>query len=253
MNDLGSRSVVSVVTVTRNNAAGLRLTLNSLALLKEPPFEVCVIDGGSEDETAQVAASFPDRIPLVFVSEPDTGIYDAMNKGRRRARGDLIHYLNAGDTVFGEPYAGLRKPALLTVHMVDERGSVVFEDVVKHGGFGYCHQGVVFPRTHPEYRTRFRLAADFDAIVATFPDGLQHLSRCRNGGVRYQLGGVSSQRRPALDRELRQIVREHLPLPVSLKVQVGLWLKSLMPRSLRRTLAAQATRLLEVRRPPEGR
>jgi hypothetical protein len=198
-------------------------------------------------------ASFRDRLPLVFVSEPDAGIYDAMNKGRQLARGTLIHYLNAGDTVFGEPYAGLRQPALLAVRMIDERGSVVFEDVVKHGGFGYCHQGVIFPRTHPAYRTRFRLAADFDAIVATFPSGLQHLSRCLAGGVRYQLGGVSSQRRPALDREMRQIVREHLPLPVALRVQAGLWLKSLLPRPLRRALAARATRWLEIGRPPEGR
>jgi glycosyltransferase involved in cell wall biosynthesis len=251
MSDLQARSSVTVVTVTRNNAGGLRSTLDSLASLQRPPLEICVIDGASEDDTREVVAAYRDRLPLVFVSEPDGGIYDAMNKGRRRARGELIHYLNAGDTVFGEPYADLRSPALLPVRMVDEGGRVVFDDVVKHAGYGYCHQGVVFPRTHAPYRSQFRLAADFDAIVATFPEGLQHLDRRAGGGVRYLLGGVSSQRRPALDKELRQIAREHLPALTALKVQAALWIKSLVPRPVRRALATRAARWLEVRRPPE--
>ena len=229
-------SSVSVVTVTLNNAAGLRETLNSLAALEYRPMEVVVVDGGSTDDTAAVVREFETQLPLSFTSQADDGIYDAMNKGHRNCRGEFVHYLNAGDTVFGEPYRQVAEATLLPVHVHDESGRFLFEDFIKHGGFGYCHQGILFPRDHPTYRAQYRVAADLDLIIAAFPGGLPGLPRALGGGACFTLGGISSQAVSERDREVRAILYQRLSWWAASRLQTGILLKNLLPRGLRRSL-----------------
>lgn len=232
------RSPISVITVTFNNAAGLAATLSSLASLGTMPAEVVVVDGGSNDETHRVLENFRFALPLRIISEPDDGIYDAMNKGRDLAGNAWLHYLNAGDVVWGEPYRELgRGPALLQVHVHDEEGRYLFDDFVKHGGFGYCHQGIIFPRTHPPYRTRFRIAADLDLIIATFPQGLMALPIVQEGGVCFHFGGISSTATVRRNVELREILRERLSSLRALRLLIAIEAKNLLPRTLRRAIA----------------
>lgn len=91
---------ISVITVARNAAATIGDTCASVAAQALGPgldtIEHIVIDGGSTDATAAVVAATA-RAGHVFVSEPDDGLYDAMNKGLARASGDLIGFLNADD------------------------------------------------------------------------------------------------------------------------------------------------------------
>lgn len=229
-------TTVSVVTVTFNNAGGLRETLNSLACLQSQPLEVAVIDGASIDDTAAVVREFGASLSLSFLSEPDQGIYDAMNKGHSLCRGDFIHYLNAGDTVFGEPYREVAQACLLPVHVHDESGRFFFKEFLRHGGFGYCHQGILLPRNHASYRQEYRVAADLDMMIATFPQGMRGLPRVERAGVRYTLGGVSSRAGSARDREVRSIFFERLPWWAASRLQAGIVLKGLLPRGLRRLL-----------------
>lgn len=229
-------SSVSVVTVTLNNAAGLRETLGSLAALQCRPTEVVVIDGGSVDDTAAVVRKFEALLPLSFKSQPDDGIYDAMNKGHRSCRGELVHYLNAGDTVFGEPYRQVTQACLLPVHVHDESGRFFFDEFIRHGGFGYCHQGILFPRNHPSYREEYPVAADLDLMIACFPRGLRGLPRVVDGGARFTLGGVSSRAGRARDHEVRDIFYERLPWWVASRLQASILLKNMLPRRLRRSL-----------------
>jgi glycosyltransferase involved in cell wall biosynthesis len=228
-------SSVSVVTVTLNNAEGLRQTLHSLAALATLPSQVLIVDGGSVDDTTAVVRQFEQALPIVFTSEPDRGIYDAMNKGRRAARGALIHYLNAGDTVFGEPYSRATQPCLLPVHLHDEAGNFFFRDFIRHGGHAYCHQGILFPRDHPAYDLRYRVAADLDLMIACFPAGLRGLPWAE-GGVRFDLGGVSSTARRVQGQEFRSIFYQRLPWPVAVRLHAAMVLKDLVPRTLRRAL-----------------
>ena len=150
------------------------------------------MDGGSTDATPAVVAEFHALLPLAFESEHDAGIYDAMNKGRLRARGALIHYLNAGDSIWGEPYRSPDGPSLLPVRIHDETGGYLFDDFPKWGGYGYCHQGILFPVEHGPYDTELEIAADLDLIIATFPKGLRHLPLVRGGGASFGLGGLST-------------------------------------------------------------
>lgn len=83
----------SIITITRNNLPGLRATADSLQQQSCRNFEWIIIDGDSSDGTKDYLAT----LPAQSLSEPDRGIYDAMNKGIDRATGDYLLFLNAGD------------------------------------------------------------------------------------------------------------------------------------------------------------
>lgn len=89
---------VSVITITFNHKAGLETTLANVAAQSWGDMEQVVIDGGSTDGTAQLLESHVSAKSFSYVSEPDEGIYDAMNKGWQKADGDLVVFMNAGDT-----------------------------------------------------------------------------------------------------------------------------------------------------------
>ena len=85
----------SIITVSFNNAKTIGQTIESVLNQKFSDFEYLIIDGGSSDETLPILETYGDKITVV--SEPDKGIYDAMNKGWRLAKGEFVAYLNADD------------------------------------------------------------------------------------------------------------------------------------------------------------
>lgn len=91
---------LSIITINRNNAAGLEKTMQSVAAQNIKELEYIVIDGASTDGSVEVIKKYESRFAhLKWVSEPDTGIYNAMNKGLRMASGDYIQILNSGDSL----------------------------------------------------------------------------------------------------------------------------------------------------------
>lgn len=90
---------ITVVTVCRNSASTLRDTLESVLAQSWTDYEYLVVDGGSTDGTREMLQAFEERFRgrLRWISEPDNGIYDAMNKGIRMSTGDVIGFLNADD------------------------------------------------------------------------------------------------------------------------------------------------------------
>lgn len=92
---------LSVVTINRNNASGLRKTIESVVNQTFHDFEYIVIDGASDDGSVDVIKEFADKI-IYWVSEPDGGIYSAMNKGVRKAQGEYVLMLNSGDYLCGK-------------------------------------------------------------------------------------------------------------------------------------------------------
>ena len=85
---------ISLITATYNSAATLDDTLASIARQNVPDLEVLIQDGGSTDATLEIAARYPFT---EVASEPDNGLYDAMNKGIARAQGDIVGILNSDD------------------------------------------------------------------------------------------------------------------------------------------------------------
>lgn len=89
---------VSIVTVTKNCVATIAETLESVEKVKNEEIEYIVIDGASVDGTKDVIKTYASIVD-VFVSEPDTGIYNAMNKGVERSRGKYIVFINGDDRI----------------------------------------------------------------------------------------------------------------------------------------------------------
>ena len=88
--------LISVITVNRNDATGLRRTAQSVVAQARPPDEWLVVDGGSTDGSLEVIRQF-ERWIASWSSAADRGVYDAMNQGLRRAGGRYVNFINGGD------------------------------------------------------------------------------------------------------------------------------------------------------------
>ena len=87
---------LSIITVNLNNCYGLNKTINSIVSQTFKDFEWIVIDGGSTDGSKELIEQYAEHFSY-WVSEPDKGIYNAMNKGVRVAKGEYLQFLNSGD------------------------------------------------------------------------------------------------------------------------------------------------------------
>lgn len=95
---------ISIVTITYNAARSLQRTLDSVACQGYQHIEHLIVDGASKDDTVNIAHRYQAASPheVIITSEPDHGLYDAMNKGLQKATGDYILFLNAGDTLHAD-------------------------------------------------------------------------------------------------------------------------------------------------------
>lgn len=87
---------LSIITINLNNAAGLQKTIESVINQTSKDFEYIVIDGGSTDDSVEIIREYESKISY-WISEPDRGIYHAMNKGIKQAKGEYCQFLNSGD------------------------------------------------------------------------------------------------------------------------------------------------------------
>ena len=93
--------LISIITINYNNSLGLKKTIESVINQTSHDFEYIVIDGGSNDGTQEIIQEYNDKISY-WISEKDTGIYQAMNKGWRQATGEYCLFLNSGDYLYDE-------------------------------------------------------------------------------------------------------------------------------------------------------
>lgn len=93
---------ISVITITYNAARTLQRTLDSVLSQTYSHVEHLIIDGASKDDTLRIAEQYQAASPheVIIQSEPDKGLYDAMNKGLQKATGDYVVFLNAGDSLY---------------------------------------------------------------------------------------------------------------------------------------------------------
>ena len=87
----------TIITINFNNSAELRQTIESVLGQTMKDFEYIVIDGGATDGSVEVIKDYADHIDY-WVSEPDKGVYNAMNKGLGKAHGEYVNFMNSGDT-----------------------------------------------------------------------------------------------------------------------------------------------------------
>jgi glycosyltransferase involved in cell wall biosynthesis len=91
---------ISIITPTYNSAKTIEDTIQSIVVQNYPDLEYIIIDGGSTDNTKEIIFNYQNKIKIKYISEPDEGIYDAMNKGIKIATGDIIGILNSDDLYY---------------------------------------------------------------------------------------------------------------------------------------------------------
>ena len=225
---------VSIVIAVRNAAAELEATLQSIAEQALPGsgrIEVVVVDGASTDGTRAIAER--SSVPDLVVSEPDDGIYDAMNKGASRARGTWLHFLNAGD-LFASRSSLARVLAGIAAADAADRdwfvagaaylGGKVDGQIIAnvphrwwrhaHGLQPHCHQATWFRRETflalGGHSLRHSFVGDFDLILRFGRAGAP--GQDPTVAISYLAGGLSAQRSAEVPRLLRTVRRDRLSL-----------------------------------------
>lgn len=203
---MSNPAVISIITVVFNDCGHIEETIRSVLDQTYPHIEYIIVDGGSVDGTLDVIRRY-DGISRV-ISEPDRGLYDAMNKGLKAATGAYVWYLNSGDRVFSgdtveKMAAGMNeKPDVVYggTMIIDENGREIGDRRLKppatltwksfRQGMIICHQSLVVKRSiAEEYNLDYTISADIDwAIRCTRSAGSIHhsglvLSRFLEGGL----------------------------------------------------------------------
>lgn len=160
--------LLSIITVVYNGVENIAATIESVLNIKTDKIEYLVIDGGSIDGTEELLCHYDNRLDY-WLSEKDAGIYDAMNKGIRLARGRYVYHLNIGDVLLCIPDKLFGDLPLGTAGLA---GCVRIGDNKVHkpsDGLGLRlrntlhHQGCFYRRNSGfHYDTRYRVFADFD-------------------------------------------------------------------------------------------
>ena len=205
---------VSIVTAVYNNCTTIAATLDSVLAQTGADFELIVIDGGSTDGTREVLQGYAARL-AVLVSEPDRGIYDALNKGIRQARGEVIGFLHADDlfangSVLRQVAAAFADPRVDAVY-----GDLLYvrkdnpDQVVRYwraGAFSSARLGWGWMPPHPTFYvrravyerlglfdTRYRIAADYDCMLRFLGKGQVQVGYIREVLVKMRVGGASNR------------------------------------------------------------
>lgn len=163
------KPLLSIVTVVRNAANDIAKTFTSIARHKQGEVEYIVLDGGSTDGTQKIAENFSDSIDY-FRSQPDKGIYAAMNEAAHIARGTFILNINAGDELKSIPLESLRKAEqsydLICGQVLTETSIIIphWDNSIKRYNT-LPHQGCFYKTSLFEtlsYDTHYPTFADFD-------------------------------------------------------------------------------------------
>lgn len=226
----------SIITVTYNAGDLLIPTMDSVSSQTCRDYEYVIVDGKSKDQTLQIIESRKDEVSA-FISEPDKGIYDAMNKALQIARGEYILFMNAGDT-FHSP----ETLSLIREQIGDQRPDVIYGETAIVGEDGHfigmrrlrtpetltwksfkqgmlvCHQSFMPKRILCEpYNLKYRYSADFDWCIRILKKSRQTLnthliiSNFLEGGV------STSQRKKSLNERYEIMATYYGRIPTILR------------------------------------
>lgn len=228
---LGVNLKISVVTVCYNEKNTIRETVESVLAQKYDDYEYIIMDGASTDGTLDIIKEYADNPKMKYMSEPDTGLFNAMNKSLTLVSGQYVIFMNSGDLFLDENVLADVAPYL--------REDIVYGDVLrrtKEGsyiqkykgthwerirmmlcGLAFCHQ-TQFTKTEVMKRYGFRedhkITADFDFVVRALSDkrSFKHVDRviCSFDHD----GGISADKSNYLQmvREDDSSIRECFPL-----------------------------------------
>ncbi|MGL5672103.1 MAG: glycosyltransferase family 2 protein [Plesiomonas shigelloides] len=199
-----SKVIISIITVTFNNMAGLKKTIDSVQSQTFSRYEHVIIDGDSTDGTADYLFQLKQLANMKYISEPDTGIYNAMNKGVTLSKGDWLIFLNAGDVFCSRDTL---EQLFKTNFFQDETLGLIYGDkmdcqnrIIKaqqqmdclfYGEIPACHQSMFF-RNDIRYNESYKIFGDIDLLSKLYVQGIKHKYIELPVSI-YEGGGISSK------------------------------------------------------------
>jgi len=217
--------VISIITVVYNSLSLIEKTIRNILDQSYPNIEFLVIDGGSSDGTAEIIRFYEKQISY-WISEPDRGIYDAMNKGLAAATGDYVWFMNAGDQIY-------RSDILETIFVVGPDTGSWEENLVFYGdtmivntgfheiglrrlrppevlswksfkkGMLVCHQAIIVSRKIAEpFDPQYGHSADFDWVVRALR---------KAQGYKHKAQGSRLKAQVRIEEQGTQVERSSLP------------------------------------------
>lgn len=229
---------LTIVTINRNNALGLQKTMQSVLSQTRTDFEYVVVDGASTDNSVDVvkqfAMQFGDR--LKWISEPDKGIYNAMNKGIRMATGDYLEFLNSGDCLVSEDavskmHVALEEkgyPPILYGNMLKDMpdGRIVRDkcfaggDVTLMGMYHGClnHSPAYIKRElfskYGEYDETLKICSDWKWYTKAIVLGDERPCYVDTDVTLFDMTGISETNKGLMDRERTALLKEMIPFGI---------------------------------------
>ncbi len=217
--------MLTVITVVYNNIEGIERTLLSVINQTYRYIEYIVIDGGSTDGTLDVINRYGGQITRL-ISEPDKGIYDAMNKGLAIATGDYVLFMNSGDEIYSSDTVA---QVFATAHDADiYYGETEMFDanwqslgLRRHAipeqfnwksfryGMNISHQAIYIRRSLAQpYDLRYQLSADIDWVIRA-ANAATKIVNTKRIVAKYLVGGMSKQRHWQSLKERFRIFNRH--------------------------------------------
>ncbi|MBP5406287.1 glycosyltransferase [bacterium] len=205
---------VSIITVCKNAENAIERTVLSVVTQNcfATNIEYLIIDGASADKTVEIIKQYANKYPIKWISEPDSGIYNAMNKGIRLATGDIIYFLNAGDKLFDEKSVSeilkefekddpdfLYTDILLCKNNELQKATIKkFDHADKYFLFRdcICHQASFFKKSVFErfggFNENFKLAADYEMLLKIMANKSLKKEYLPITAAYYDITGISS-------------------------------------------------------------
>jgi glycosyltransferase involved in cell wall biosynthesis len=248
------RMFCSIITVVYNNLEGLKKTYESIAQQTSQDFEWLVIDGASSDGTLEwlkeISALYA---PLIYYSEKDKGLYDAMNKGLKKAKGDFVWFMNSSDLIYhSEVVAQLLSYSASDViygetMFVDANGEEIglrskvstrrlpqqMSRIDMLFGMVVSHQSILVRRSLAiDYDLQYRCSADIDWVISALTQSKQ-TSNSHIILSKYLVGGYSAQHMKMSWKERFFIYKKHYGLLATLFAHVWIVAKYMYLRYLK--------------------
>lgn len=239
-----SKPLVSIITVVYNADTLIENTINNISDQTYTNKEYIVIDGNSNDNTYNIILQHKAEISII-VHEPDRGLYDAMNKGIRLAKGDYIVFMNAGDSFFSlntlekvfenndneDVFYG---QAAITNRAGEIMGLRTYKKLPDNLswrdmrlGMVVCHQSIIAKRSIvDEYNLDYKIAADIDWTIRLLKKA-KTVKNTRRVISTFLEGGISSKRQKQSWRERFKILNHHFGVLVTLFSHVQIFFEAI--------------------------
>ena len=222
----------SIITIVYNGEALIGGTMQSVVNQTFTDYEYIIIDGSSTDKTFGIVQNFQKKHPLSIsaISERDKGLYDAMNKGLSRARGEFVLFLNAGDHLFEpttlEKLANMASPTtdvlfgetmLVDAHRthIGTRTALTVQKLPERltwqgmrFGMVVCHQSFLVRRKLAPQYIEQNLAADIDWVIKCLKKS-SNQTNTRTIISEYLMGGVSKTRHRQSLKDRYEVLKTH--------------------------------------------